>query len=139
MVTLFLSHIRPIIEYCSAVWNVGYLGDMKKLESVQRRWTKEIAGVRDFEYGRRLREVGLYSIKGRLLRLDLIKMWKILNSGLNLGVADLFEFARDVRIRGHSLKLSKTVCGLDVRRFFAVRNFLLWNSVPTCIHCRVRW
>ena len=25
MFTLFVTHIRPIIDYCSTVWNVGYL------------------------------------------------------------------------------------------------------------------
>ena len=24
MVTLFVTHIRPILDYCSCVWNVGY-------------------------------------------------------------------------------------------------------------------
>ena len=36
MVTLFVSHIRPILDYCSCVWNVGYEGDMLLLEAVQR-------------------------------------------------------------------------------------------------------
>ena len=33
MVTLFTTHIRPLIEYCSSVWNVGYLQDSRRLES----------------------------------------------------------------------------------------------------------
>ena len=37
MVTLFVSHIKPILDYCSCVWNVGYLPDvLKMLSSVQR-------------------------------------------------------------------------------------------------------
>ena len=39
MVSLFVSHIRPLIDYCSCVWNVGYLADVRRLESLQRRWT----------------------------------------------------------------------------------------------------
>ena len=35
MVSLFVSHIRPIMDFCSSVWNVGYLGDIRLLESVQ--------------------------------------------------------------------------------------------------------
>ena len=38
MITLFVLHIRQIMNVCS-VSNVGYLGDIKLLESVQRRWT----------------------------------------------------------------------------------------------------
>ena len=37
MFTLFKSHVRPILDYCSSLWNAGYLGDSQLLESVQRR------------------------------------------------------------------------------------------------------
>ena len=73
MLALFVSHIRPTIDYCSSVWNTGYLGDIRKMESVQRRWTREVAGLESLEYGSRLRELGLYSVRGRLLRADLKK------------------------------------------------------------------
>ena len=29
MVALFISRIRPIIDYCSCLWNVGYIGDVR--------------------------------------------------------------------------------------------------------------
>ena len=35
MVSLIMSHIRPIMDFCSNVWNVGYFGDIRLLESVQ--------------------------------------------------------------------------------------------------------
>ena len=28
MVTLFVAHLRPFMDYCSSVWHVGYLGDL---------------------------------------------------------------------------------------------------------------
>jgi hypothetical protein len=28
MISLFISYIRPILDYCCCVWNVGYLGDL---------------------------------------------------------------------------------------------------------------
>ena len=74
MIPLFISHIRPGLEYCSCVWNVGYLGDMRLLESLQRRWTREIEGVGDMPYTDRLKELELFSIHGRILRIDLIKI-----------------------------------------------------------------
>ena len=39
MVTLFISHIRPVIEYCSCVLNVGFVGDVRLVESLQRRYS----------------------------------------------------------------------------------------------------
>ena len=35
MLSLFSTHIRPILEYCSCVWSTGYVGDLRLLESVQ--------------------------------------------------------------------------------------------------------
>ena len=73
MVGLFISHIRPILDYCSCVWNVGYEGDLDLLEAVQRRWKKNITGIENLSYGEGLRFLNLFSIRGKLLRADLIK------------------------------------------------------------------
>ena len=68
MVTLFISHIRPIVDYCSTLWNLGYLGDVRKLEGVQRRWTANVSGLEGLDYPERLSRLNIYSIKERLLR-----------------------------------------------------------------------
>ena len=80
MVTLFKSNVRSIMENCSCLWNVGYLGDSRLLESVQHRWTKQVAGFSNLSYRERLHNLGLFSIRGRLLRADLIKYWKVFHA-----------------------------------------------------------
>ena len=55
MLSLFVSHIRLIMDFCSNVWNVGYLGNIKELESVQRRLTREIADVSLLAHVKRLK------------------------------------------------------------------------------------
>ena len=130
MVGLFVSHIRPIINYCSSVWNVGFLGDARRLEALQRRWTREVEGMRGLQYEARLRATGLYSIWGRLLRLDLIKIWKALHAEEEVGLGGLFEFSGR-NSRGHNLKLSVPICRTEVRRrLLAVRQVATWNSLP---------
>ena len=37
LMNLYTSHVRPKMEYCSSLWNTGYIGDVKLLEQVQRR------------------------------------------------------------------------------------------------------
>ena len=131
MLSLFVSHIRPIIDYCSCLWNVGYLGDVRRLESLQRRWNREIDGIGNLEYVFRLKAIGLYSVQGRLLRSDLIKIWKSFNSEIDVGLSELFEMAANVGTRGHYLKMSIPICRSEVlRRSFAVRRVMLWNSLP---------
>ena len=131
MVTIFVSNIRPLIDYCSCLWNVGYLEDIHRLESLLRRWTREIEGLAGLDYVTRLKTIGLYSIQGRLLRADIIKIWKSFNANVDVGISDMFEMARDVGTRGHSLKMSIPVCRSEMlRRSFAVRRVALWNSLP---------
>ena len=77
MKILFTSHIRPLLEFSSSLWNTGFAHDLTVLESVQRRWTKQINGLQDISYHDRLKHLSLYSTKGRLLRQDLIQIWKI--------------------------------------------------------------
>ena len=79
---LYISHIRPLIEFCSPVWNLGYIEDMKRLESIQRRWTKQVDGLLHVEYYHRLKSLNLYSVWGRLMRADLILVWKIVTGAL---------------------------------------------------------
>ena len=75
----------------SCVWNTGYLGDLRLLQSVQRRWTKQIASVEALDYAGRLRALQLFSVKGRLFRVDLIQCWKLFNGKSHLNAPDLFE------------------------------------------------
>ena len=131
MVSLFVSHIRPLLDYCSAVWNVGYLTDMRRLESLQRRWTREVAVVGALTYVERLKKLGMFSVWGRLLRADLIKIWKVWHGYSHSSLLELFELSRSSSTRGHSLKLAIPVCRTDVlRRSLGVRRVYVWNSLP---------
>ena len=78
MIALFATHIKPILDYCSTVWNVGYAGDLTLLDGVQRRWTISIDGMQGLSYTERLKSLNLFSIKGRLLHSDLINYWNTL-------------------------------------------------------------
>ena len=85
-------------------------------------------------YRERLEELGLYSMYGRLLRADLIKIWKIFNGGLVPEMRELFEMATHPATRGHPLKLSIPRHRLEIRkRFFSVRCIGIWNMLPSSI------
>ena len=132
MITLFISHIRPILDYCSTVWNLGYLGDVRKLESVQRRWTANVSGLEGLDYPTRLRRLNLFSIKGRHKRSDLIKVWKAFRSDVD--IIGLFEREFHTSTRGHSYKLSVPLCHSEgLRRFFNARTVQEWNTLPATV------
>ena len=86
------------------------------------------------DYVSRLKKIGLYSIKGRLLRIDLIQIWKSFQCDIDVGLSALFEYSRCTTTRGHAYKLSIPMCRKEVRRqSFAVRHVSLWNSLPSDI------
>ena len=136
MLFLLKTHIRPVLEYSSCLWNTGYLTDLQLLEKVQRRWTKQIEGLRNIGYAERLTLLDLYSVQGRLLRADLIQYWKILNGKSCIAPSDIFQLSPETRTRGHPLKLYCPPVQTDVRkRSFSRRLTLVWNSLPGSVAC----
>ena len=86
------------------------------------------------DYPSRLRQLKLFSIRGRMFRADLIKIWKVFHSEVDVGLSSVFERQSHVSTRGHSLKLSVPICRSELRRrFFNVRNVSTWNSLPATI------
>ena len=131
MMPIFITHIRPIMEYCSCVWNSGYVGDIRVLESVQRLWTKHVTGLRDMSYGLRLKTLNHFSVRGRLLRADLIYYWKIFHGKCAVTPADMFKMAKCTGTRGHRYKIELPRTQTDVRkRCFSVRHIIIWNKLP---------
>ena len=131
MISLYVAHIRPLLDYCSTVWNVGYVGDSQIVENVQRRWTRSIDGMAGLDYGARLRRLDLFSVKGRMLRSDLIKYWKILRGDADESLGGLFQSAPRVGTRGHAFRLVLPSAVSDMkRRFFPSRCVRVWNGLP---------
>ena len=100
MLTLYVSHIRPITEYKSCVWNIGYIEGERRLERWDRKWTREIEGLTRLNYVSRLIKIGLYTNKGCLLLIDFIQIWKAFHSIIDAGLSDIFDYARNTGTRG---------------------------------------
>ena len=107
---------------------------MRLLEALQRRWTREILGVRNSTYRERLQTIGLYSVYGRLLRNDLVKVWKAFNGSPDVGLSSLFTVSTNTHTRGHAYKLVVPVARSEARRrTFAVRVVVRWNGLPSSV------
>ena len=92
MLTLYVLHIRQIIDNGSC-----HLEDERRLERLQRKWNREINGLRGLDYVSRLKKICLHSIKGRMLRIDLIEIWNAFHSDIDVGLSDIFEYTRNTR------------------------------------------
>jgi hypothetical protein len=76
---LYISLVRPHLEFASAVWNPYLDGDIEVLEKVQERATRIPFIMRKMLYENRLECWGLTTLKDRRIRGDLIQMYKSVN------------------------------------------------------------
>ena len=126
----YVTYVRPILEYATVIWSPYHVGEIAKLESVQRRFTKRIVGLRCMTYSDRMKFLELDSLEERRLRFDLMFAYKILFGLVNTNCNNMFSF--NVRAtRGHSYKLFAETSRVNVRHnFFCNRVVNVWNRLP---------
>ena len=76
---LFVSLIKPHLEYALPVFNPSIKKDIDILKNVQHRATRLVSGLEKENYEVRLRELRLTTLEIRRKRGDLIEFYKILN------------------------------------------------------------
>ena len=74
----FVTYVRPLVEYCSPVWSPSTIGQIKRVESVQKVFTKKLPGMRYLSYVERLSVLNLESLEVRRVKIDLVTCCKIL-------------------------------------------------------------
>ncbi len=77
---MYISLVRPHLEYAVQFWSPHHAKDIAKLEAVQRRSTKMISSLRNKSYKERLARQNLFSIEKRHRRgklIDCLKYFKV--------------------------------------------------------------
>ena len=135
MVPLFKSLIRPILEYGNSVWTNGLKKYRNIVENVQRKFTKHIKSLSSLPYEDRLFKIKLPSMEFRQLRGDMIQVFKIAHGFYDpVTTNTIFQFNKNSRLRGHSLKISKQrVNKTKFASFFSNRVVNNWNKLPNYI------
>ena len=136
---LYVSLVRPHLEYAVSVWNPYMRKDIDKLESVQHRATRLVPCLRKKSYEYRIKKLGLTKLEIRRQRGDLIQYYKVINS------LDEIKWSKEPRklIQDNRLNPANNLrrTGLTIYRepiskvrvreeFFLNRVAPMWNKLP---------
>ena len=128
---LYVSHVRPVLEFGQPATNPITKGECDLLERVQRRGSKVVKGFRHLPYEERLQRLGLFSLGYRRRRGDLIYTRRILNGELGPELLSFFLLNNEGMTRGHQFKLYKIRRHrLHPRMTLSSRVVNDWNNLP---------
>ena len=123
---LYMTHVRPVLEYAGTAWSPYLAQDREVLEKVQKRMINMIPGLRG-RYEDKLRELGMTTLQRRRERGDMIQTWRILNGKDRVDPAKWFRLQEDQtregatstrRHQGYQALLPRPPSRLEVRRNF---------------------
>ena len=136
-VALYKTYVRPHLEFAVPAWNPWLQKDILALEKVQRKFVKNVTGLRSVTYEERLIELNMFDLATRRVYLDLVETYKIIKGITRLNREDIFELISDSQhrpTRSNDCPLNIVIkrSRLDIRRnFFSARVAEQWNSLPT--------
>ena len=109
LLPLYKALVRPHLEYANPVWSPYLVKDIKRIESVQRQFTKKITGLRSLKYEDRLKKLKLPSLVYRRKRGDMIECYKLTHHIHDpLTTKSLFKIDTNAITRAHPYKLKKS-------------------------------
>ena len=135
---LFNTYVRPVLEYCSEVWNDQSIGNRDKIERTQRKYTRmclKKCSLPYMEYRERLNQFSMECLHERRKRADLIFAHKIMNGAVNIDAKNYFNIANsEVNLRGNGQRINLHMYrSSQFQKAHCNRVVTSWNSLPSHI------
>ena len=144
MRSLWISLIRPIIDYCSPLWspNPTNYCNIDRLESILRGYTKKVDGLSNKSYSERLKSMNLHSIQRRHERYKILYIYKIKEGLVPNLPPDPSNHESTFALKFHKSERNGTRCTIPNRTLyhnpaelprsssFALTASNLWNCLP---------
>ncbi|MBM6549250.1 RNA-directed DNA polymerase [Streptococcus dysgalactiae] len=130
---VYLSHTRPLLEYCPIIFTHMRKSDRVALESVQRSFTKQLVGVSSpLNYRERCELLHLEPLWLRRLKLNLCFLFNLLHgqaysSCTRPSICPSTPY--NLRYRELTLTVPRTRLALRYK-FFLVVYSTIWNKLP---------
>ena len=130
---LYITFVRPHLEYAQVVWSPYLQKHINMIENVQIRATKLVDGLANLDYKDRLRKLGLPTLAYRRSRGDMIQLYKHFHVYDKMTLSRLFQ--PSVRNnRKHNFQLiwhrpKDGTYGIQSNSFY-FRATRIWNELP---------
>ena len=132
----YITYVRPKLEFNTPVWSPYLKKDIVSLESVQKKFTRQICircNISFKSYTDRLHKLNINTLEYRRVEYDLILLYKICHNLSDLNFHDYFVY----RCTGYNLRQHNwTIQSIShpkhnqFKYFFSNRTPQVWNKLP---------
>ena len=126
----YTSLVRPLVGYACSVWDPHKQGDIKQIESVQRKATRFVTNRyhNTSSPSEMIRELEWESLEQRRAKWRLINLYKITHDMLGLTSSYLIQSTSP--FQAHSLNFQRPYCATNYLKFsYFSRTIAQWNQL----------
>ena len=128
--TCYITYVRPILEYASTVWSPHQVGDINRLEMVQRRAARFVCNNfnRTASVTAMLNHLNWPTLECRRNQAKLHMFYKIINNIISIPYDHLTQSSTTTR--GHSMRYMQLAARTNTYLYsFFPSTIRLWNSL----------
>ena len=96
---IYTTLVRTHLDYASSVWAPYKMKYIEKIESVQKRVTKQFPGMENLSYPERLNKLGLPSLAYRRITGDMIEVYKIIKGCYDREASSFLRLMNETGLR----------------------------------------